>query len=158
MQFLLDSLFIFGAKYLFILSFVIAGIYFLKLSWESKKKIVAFGLASIILIYGISFIAGHLYYNPRPFVIDNFTPLIPHAPDNGFPSDHVLMVSAIAAIVCFFNRKVGLTLLGISILVAISRVNVGVHHSIDVIASVVFSFVGASMAYIFLKYVQYKKI
>lgn len=157
MQFL-DSLFIFGAKYLFILSFVIAGIYFLKLPWESKKKIAVFGVISIILIYGIAFIAGHLYDNPRPFVADHFTPLIPHDPDNGFPSDHVLMVSAIAAVVYFSNRKIGLILLGIGILVAISRVYVGVHHPIDVIASVVFSFVGASMAYISLRYVQSKKV
>ncbi|MDB5204557.1 MAG: phosphatase family protein [Candidatus Taylorbacteria bacterium] len=158
MENFLNPLFIFGAKYLFILSFIIAGVYFLKQSWESKKKIVLLGLISVIIIYAIAFIAGQLYNDPRPFVIEHFTPLIPHDPDNGFPSDHVLMVSAITAVVYFFNRKISFILLGISILVAISRVYVGVHHPIDVIASVVFSFVGASITYTFLKYVQSKKI
>lgn len=158
MQVFFNPLFIFGAKYLLILSFIIAGIYFLKQSSESKRKMVIFGIVAMILIYGIAFIAGHIYNDPRPFVVEHFSPLIPHDPDNGFPSDHVLMVSAIASVVYFFNRKVGFALLGISILVALSRVYVGVHHPIDVIASVVISFVGASIAYIFLKHVQSKKV
>jgi undecaprenyl-diphosphatase len=158
MEIFLDSLFIFGAKYLFVLSFIIAGIYFLKQPMELKKKMVIFGIVSAILIYGIAFIAGHLYNNPRPFVVEHFTPLIPHDPDNGFPSDHVLMVSALTAIIYFFNRNVGLALLGISIIVAISRVYVGVHHPIDVIASILISFAGAFIVYIFLKHAQSKKI
>ena len=154
---LLDLLFIFGAKYLLIISFIIAGVYFLKQPLESKKKMVAFGVLSIIIICSLAFVAGYLYNDPRPFVVEHFTPLVAHIPDNGFPSDHVLIVSAIAAIVYFFNRKVGLALLGISILVAISRVYVGVHHPIDVIASLVISFDGAGITYLILKHVQHKK-
>lgn len=153
----MNSLFIFGAQYLFILSFVIAGVYFLKQSREIKKKMAVFGIVSLIIIYGIALIAGNLYNNPRPFVADHFTPLIAHASDNGFPSDHVLLVSAIAAILFFFHRKIGGALLLISVLVAISRVYVGVHHPIDVIASVVFSFVGTSITYICLNYAQSNK-
>jgi undecaprenyl-diphosphatase len=158
MEIFLNSLFIFGAKYLFLLSFIIAGIYFLKQPLELKKKMVVFGVLAVIIIYSIAFLASYLYNDPRPFVVDHFTPLVAHSPDNGFPSDHVLMVSAIAAVLYFFNRKIGLALLVISILVAISRVYVGVHHPIDVISSVTFSFIGASVAYIFLKNVRSKKV
>ena len=154
-----DLLFIFGAKYLFIFSFLIAGIYFLKQSWPIKKKIIILGIISIVLIYSTALVAGHLYNDPRPFVVDHFTPLIPHAPDNGFPSDHVLMVSAIAAIILFFSRRIGVILWLITILVALSRVYVGVHHLVDVIGSMLISLVVTSIVYIILKNVSsFKKI
>jgi len=143
----MDSIFIFGAKYLFLLVFLIAGLYFLRQPRAVQKKMVIFSLVSLPLIYLLATLAGSLYYNPRPFVAGGFIPLIPHIPDNGFPSDHVLMVSAVAAIICFFSRKAGLALLFISILVGISRVYVGVHHPIDVIASMIISFAGASVGH-----------
>ena len=119
---------------------------------------VIFGLVSVIAIYAIAFLAGHLYNNPRPFVVDHFTPLIPHNPDNGFPSDHILMISAIAAIVYVFNRRFGLILWVIAVLVAISRVYVGVHHPIDVIGSMIISAVITLLVYSLNKYVYPKKV
>ena len=136
-----NLLFIFGAKYLFIFSILISGIYFLKQSWPLKKKIAIFGITSIVLMYSTALVVGHIYNNPRPFVVEHFIPLIPHTPDNGFPSDHVLLVSAIAAIILFFSRRIGALLWLITILVAISRVYVGVHHSVDVIASMIIALV-----------------
>ena len=154
---MLDLLFIFGAKYLFVLSLVIAGVYFLRQPWSMKKKMAIFGVVSLLLIYGVALTAGHLYYNPRPFVVGHFAPLIPYAADNGFPSDHVLLVSAIAAIVYFFNRRIGIVLWIITILVAISRVYVGVHHPIDVIASMLISLVSTSVVYIISKHVTFQQ-
>jgi undecaprenyl-diphosphatase len=148
---LIDTFYIFGAKYLFVLSFIIAGIYFLRQPRELKKKMLLSGLTSLIVIFCLALLAGVLYNNPRPFVIEHFTPLIPHAPDNGFPSDHTLLTSAIASVIFFYNKKVGLLLLCISIIVGLSRVYVGVHHPIDIIASIIISFVGTSLVYIFLK-------
>jgi undecaprenyl-diphosphatase len=70
-------------------------------------------------------------------VVGNFTPLIPHAPNNGFPSDHTLLVSAIAAICSFYSRRVGVILWVIALYVGISRVYVGVHHPVDIVGSAV---------------------
>jgi undecaprenyl-diphosphatase len=146
-----DLLFIFGAKYLFIFSLLISGIYFLKQPFLIKKKMIIFALVSLPMIYSLALFGGHLYNNPRPFVVGNFTPLIPHTPDNGFPSDHVLMVSAVSAILLFFNRRIALFLWVITLLVAISRVYVGVHHPIDVIGSALFSIIGSCIAYLIIK-------
>jgi undecaprenyl-diphosphatase len=152
-----NQLFIFGAQYVFIISIVVAGIYFLKQSYDQKKNMCISGIVSVIVIYVTALIAGHFYNNPRPFVAEHFIPLIAHSADNGFPSDHMLLVSALAAVVYFYNKKVGLVLLVLSILVAISRVYVGVHHSIDVIASGVISWVVvAIIRYFFMKYRRYK--
>ena len=149
-----QSLFyIFTAKYLFISSFVIGGIYFLQQPRVHQKKILLFGTVSVILIYTCAVLAGHIYNNPRPFVVGHFAPLIPHSPDNGFPSDHMLLVSAIASILTYFaNRRVIISLWFITLLIAISRVYVGVHHPVDVIASTLFSLGGTYVVWLTLTY------
>lgn len=136
---MLPFLSIIAAKYLFLLSFVIAGISFLKLSATERRRLFFFGLIALPIIFCSAIIAGHFYDNPRPFVVLQFVPLIPHAPDNGFPSDHVLLVSAIAAIFLYFDRRAAALLWGVTLLVAIGRVTVGVHHVTDVIASMLIS-------------------
>lgn len=141
----MDSLFIFGAKYLWIASALIA----LYAFYKSEIKFMFFKTGALIL--PISYIAGiiarMLYYNPRPFVVNNFTPLIEHASDNGFPSDHALLVASLAALVTIFNRKLGLVLWIIAIFVAISRVYAGVHHVLDVVGSFAISIAVALVIY-----------
>src|SRR5438105_13334312 len=101
----MDVVLVFCAKYLFVLAFIIAAIFFFKQKKEVQIKIVVFGLTCALLSYGIALIAGQLYYDPRPFVTGHFTPLIAHDTENGFPSDHVLLVSAVAAVLSVFNKR-----------------------------------------------------
>lgn len=131
-----DLFFIFGAKYLFLFSALIILIVFYVLPLEFKKRMIVFGIASCALALVISFIAREIYFNPRPFVVDGFEPLIPHKADNGFPSDHTLLVATLASIGMFFHRRASLYLWLIAIVVAISRVYVGVHNPIDILASI----------------------
>lgn len=143
----MNFLFIFGAKYLFVLSIVIAGIYFLLQSRPIQKKMVVLGLISAVLTSFVALIAGRIYINPRPFVVGHFIPLIPHSPDNGFPSDHALLVGLIAAVIYPFSRRISAILWLIAILVAGSRVYVGVHHPIDVVGSFVIAIVMTACGY-----------
>jgi len=151
MYYYLNTLFILIAKYSLFVSIIIGGIYFIKQNKQIKKQIIIFGFISMISIGVIALILGHLYYNPRPFVVGNFTPLISHSVDNGFPSDHVLLASAIASILYFFSKKTGLYLWIITILLAVSRVYVGVHHPIDVVASMTISIFSTYFIYKILK-------
>ncbi len=86
---------------------------------------------------GRSFGRIALYFDPRPFVAGHFTPLLYHIPDNGFPSDHLLLVSVIAMIGTYWNKKLGAVLWILAVIIAIARVYVGVHHVIDVVGSMV---------------------
>ena len=147
-----DLLAIFGAKYLFVFSLLSGGVYFLRISRNDQKRLLILGVISLPLIFLTALIAGHLYYDPRPFVVRHFTPLVPHDPDNGFPSDHTLLVSAVAAIISMCNRRVATILWLIAILVALSRVYVGVHHSSDVIASMIISITILALVYRGMKY------
>ncbi|NDE68214.1 phosphatase PAP2 family protein, partial [bacterium] len=135
----MNLFFIFSAKYLFLLVILIAGVYFLRQPRDVQKKIVIFSLISLPVIYLLAILAGHIYYDPRPFVVGNFTPLIPHAADNGFPSDHALLVSAVAAIIVYFHRRVGAVLWVLALIVSLARVYVGVHHLVDIIGSLIIS-------------------
>lgn len=131
----MDLFFILCAKYLFVIPFIIGGGFLFRQPKASQIKIILFGLACAVISYLIALIAGQLYFDPRPFVIGHFKPLINHDTENGFPSDHVLLVSIVAAVVTVFNRKISLLLWGFTFVIAIARVYVGVHHIIDVVGS-----------------------
>jgi undecaprenyl-diphosphatase len=146
----MNFIFIIGAKYVFIFSVLIAGLYWLKQPKSLKKEIVIYGVISIVSIYLIALLSAHFYYDPRPFVVGNFTPLIPHVPDNGFPSDHTLITSAIAAIMYIYNKKIGLLLWSVALFVGISRVYVGVHHLVDIIASMIISIIVSYILYLII--------
>lgn len=142
---------IFGAKYLFVVSLLVVGIYFFKADKALKKKIMIFSALTFPIILFAAMLASQLYENPRPFVVEQFTPLIPHTADNGFPSDHVLLVSAIAAVFSFFNRRLGVGLWYIASLVALGRVYAGVHHPIDVLGSMIISVLVTFVVYVIIK-------
>jgi undecaprenyl-diphosphatase len=133
----MDIFIIFVAKYLLFVSTAIALVYFLKQSRSRQKEILIFALIFLPLSYIVAKIVSHFYFDPRPFVVRGFTPIIPHAQDNGFPSDHTLLGAAIAFAIFRFNKKLGLLLLYLTILVGVARVLSGVHHSIDIAGSIV---------------------
>ncbi len=138
---MLDTLFIFGAEKLFLLSPLIALALFYKAGREKKIEILIFGFFSLPLTYIFAFVAKSVYYNPLPFVIRGFEPLISHAPNNGFPSDHVLLLASIASVFVFFDKKRSLLLWSVALIVGVSRVYVGVHHTVDIVASAVIAVV-----------------
>jgi undecaprenyl-diphosphatase len=131
----LDQLAVFGAKYLFLLILLLAGAWAIRQRLPRVKRVVLFGAIIFTLAYIAAKIGGALYDDPRPFVVGHFTPLVPHEPDNGFPSDHVLLCSAVAAVVTMFQWPLGIVLWVMTAIVAICRVYVGIHHATDVIGS-----------------------
>jgi undecaprenyl-diphosphatase len=80
--------------------------------------------------------------------VGNFIPLIPHAPDNGFPSDHTLFGTALAVIIFPFHKRLGTVLFILALLVGIARVYLGINHAIDILGSAVISvLIGLSLYY-----------
>jgi undecaprenyl-diphosphatase len=143
----LDTLSIVGAKYLFIVIAGIAFVYFLKQPRSKQKRILMFAALTLPVTFIVSKIGGLLYNDPRPFVVGHFIPLIPHEPDNGFPSDHVLLCASIAAVIYPSSKSLSLILWALTLLVGISRVLTGLHHSVDVIGSIMLAIVVAAIVY-----------
>lgn len=154
----MNILFIFAAKYLFVLPVLILIIFFLRKPRSAWKQMAIFAIPAGLLSLLLGFIANHLYVNPRPFVVDNFTPLIPHAADNGFPSDHTLLVATIAMIGTLWNRKMGVVLWILALIVGLARVYVGLHHLTDVLGSIVISIIAVQALYLIFKNIWHKEI
>ena len=51
------------------------------------------GALAGLLTVGVVKLAGALYAHPRPFVVFHAAPLVAHAADNAFPSDHLAACS-----------------------------------------------------------------
>lgn len=149
-----DPFFIFGAKYLYMVIVVVAGLVFLTFPFGDKKRIVILAAISLPLVYLFAKIGSHFYFDPRPFVVGHFTPLVAHSADNGFPSDHVLLTSAIAALFYPFSRKTSYWLFLLAGIVAVSRVYVGIHHTVDVLGSFAFSLVVTFLVYMVLENIR----
>ena len=82
-----------------------------------------------------------------PFVENNFVPLIAHAADNGFPSDHTLFGAAIASVIFLFDKKWGTGLFMLAFLVGVSRVLAGVHHFVDIAGSLLITIIVTVFVY-----------
>ncbi len=139
------------AKYLFLVIVFLTVGYFFMQKRTVQKKILFFALISLPLIFIIAKILSMFYYDPRPFVLYHFTPLIPHDATNGFPSDHALLSFGLSFLLFFFHQKIGACLLFLSILVGISRMYVGVHSWVDITASFFIAFVVAFGTHLILK-------
>ncbi len=145
----MDNLIIFGAKYLYLVIVIAALAYVFRQPRELRWRIIVCAVIALPLTYIAAKIAGYFYYDPRPFVVGQFTPLLPHAADNGFPSDHALFGSAIAAVIFLFHRRFGLLLFAVAFLVGVSRVFAGVHHFTDIFGSMA---IAAAATYAVYKY------
>jgi undecaprenyl-diphosphatase len=146
----MDTLIIFVARDLYIVIVITAILYFLFQPKELRWKIALCAIVALPIAYIVAKIIGNFYYDTRPFVVGQFIPLIPHDANNGFPSDHTLLSSVIAALIFFFNRKLGTLLFTLAFLVGIARVWAGVHHFVDIFGSIVIAF---TTTYIVFEYV-----
>lgn len=130
---------VFFAKYLiWILVFLSIGFFFTQKK-GGQKKLLLLAVISLPLTFIIALLAGHIYYDPRPFVSYHFTPLVAHKANNGFPSDHALLSFVVASLLFVYNKRMGIVVGVIGLLIGIARVYVGIHSPVDILGSFVIS-------------------
>ena len=147
----MDTLIVIGAKYVIFVVGLAAIVCTLLSERTVRNNIVKIAVLSFPLAFLIAFIASLLYYDTRPFVAENTRPLIPHAADNGFPSDHTLYAMVMATIIFAYNRTIGVLLVILAILVGVSRVMAGVHYPVDIVGSVAIAAVATCVGWIILR-------
>lgn len=133
---MVTTLTIFLASKLHIVIVVVALFVFITATHDKKRMLFIYGVFGLPLAYILGKIAGLLYFTPRPFAELGIAPLVPHIADNGFPSEHTLYAMTIALVVYFANKKVGVMLILLALLVGVGRVLAEVHRPIDVLGSV----------------------
>ena len=143
---MMHSILLFLAKYLLFVLTLVAFAYWLTLPRPAKIRMVVFGAITGLVTLVLVKTGAALYYDPRPFVSHHVTPLYPHAPDNGFPSDHTFAAAVGALTVFSASRKLGLALLAGAVAIGAARVIGHIHSPIDIIGSLVFATTGYAVA------------
>ena len=144
----MNSFIIFSAQYLVYIVALAALIYWLTLSRRNKLTVVVYGLITGVIAFILAKIGSALYNNPRPFMTEHVTALFSHAPGNGFPSDHTLLTASLALALFAVSKKWGIVFMILAVIIGGARVLAHVHHSIDIIGSIVFAAIGYGFAVI----------
>ena len=155
---MMDTIIKITAQYFVVIPFIIVLVVFFRLKSKNERlyfilKLVIAGLAAILLAR----VSSILWYDPRPFIMDHFTPLLAHANDNGFPSDHTLLASLIGWVTLTYSRKYGIITLIIALLIGTARVLAGVHHPIDILGSFIISGLTTLIVIYVIKVIRIKK-
>ncbi|WP_370942930.1 phosphatase PAP2 family protein [Amycolatopsis sp. cg5] len=113
---------------------------------EDKAAAVWVPLAAV-LAFGVSSLVKPLVQESRPCQsLLGVVPLTPCEPvgDYSFPSNHAVIVAAVAVALFFVDRRLGWIATILALLLAFSRVYVGAHYPHDVFAGL---FVGALVGF-----------
>ena len=125
---LLDGAMRFAAVYLIVAAALVAIPLWLRN--DGLRTLVAAALGALLAV-ALTAAIGTLWDRPRPFVAEHFTPLISHAADASFPSDHLAALGAVTICVWFTSRRLGFIVGLIALVVAFARVYVGVTDACD---------------------------
>ena len=143
---ILDHSMEFAAQYVVYLIVAIAvASWFLRAGTGQNRRIAVYTAAAATAIALVAVvIIQHAYTHPRPFVDRNdVVLLIDHSRDSSFPSEHATAAFAIAAGIGLYRHRIGIALLGLAALAAISRVYDGVHYPADVAGGAAIGIVSA---------------
>lgn len=92
---------------------------------------------AVIAAQGVNMALGLLWFEPRPFMVSVGHTLVAHVADNGFPSDHATLVWTLGAGLAVTGAapRWGTAVCLYGAAVAWSRIWLGVHFPIDMLAS-----------------------
>jgi undecaprenyl-diphosphatase len=112
----------------------------------ARLDLLHIGLA-VAMALAIAQIVGHVWPQPRPFALHVGVQYLAHDADPGLPSDHVTVFWS-AALAALASRKFApwaFPMLTLGLLVGWSRVYLGVHFPLDILAALPVAVAGAVM-------------
>jgi undecaprenyl-diphosphatase len=100
---------------------------------DGTKKIMFAAVLSGSLALLFAQAIGYIWPHPRPFMVGLGTNFLSHVADSSFPSDHVTLMTAVAFSLIYssLTRTFGIVLMLIGVIVAWSRIYLGVHFPFD---------------------------
>ncbi|SFC72434.1 phosphatase PAP2 family protein [Massilia yuzhufengensis] len=116
-----------------------------------EREVALRALVAAVCALSLNGLIGHFWYSPRPFLLDVGHTFLLHDPDSSFPSDHATSMFSVALVLAFSHvraaRRIGLVLLPLALVVAWSRVFLGVHWPKDMAGALAMSAAMALLAY-----------
>ena len=128
---------IFAAKFIIVaIPLYLAGLW---ISGGRRNRLTAIAL---VLAFGIALVLstliGMVVFRPRPFMIGLGHALVQHRPNSSFPSNHGLAFAVWAAVLFMLRRRaVAWLAVALGVLVAWSRIYVGIHYPLDMIGAAI---------------------
>jgi undecaprenyl-diphosphatase len=108
--------------------------------------------AGALLALGVNQVLARTFAEPRPYaVLPHSLVLVSRSTDPSFPSDHAVMAGAVAAGIMVANRRLGIATAGLALLMAATRVYVGAHFPLDVVAGLVVGALVAVLSYVLVR-------
>ncbi|WP_260430595.1 phosphatase PAP2 family protein [Nocardioides sp. LS1] len=108
--------------------------------WAPVGTLVAVGLNQPLV--------GH-FHEARPYTLfPHALLLVSRSQDFAFPSDHAVMAGAVAAGVLLAHRRLGTLTAVAAVLMAFTRVYVGVHLPLDVVVGLLFGAAVTTLGYL----------
>ncbi len=101
------------------------------------KRVLLEGAAVVAFGLLVNQLITVFYFHPRPYMMELCNPLIPHAPETSFPSDHATLLFGAAFALLFRSgwKSKGALLLVIAVIGAWGRVYTGIHFPFDMLGS-----------------------
>jgi undecaprenyl-diphosphatase len=134
----MDDVIVAAAEYLVYAMVVGYAIVWVAENRRGKVHLALSAVIGLLAVLALIKIASVSFYDTRPLVAiagggDGVTSLIPHAPDNGFPSDHSAAAGLMATLVLLRRHWIaGIWFALAAAAVAWGRVAAGLHHLLDV--------------------------
>ena len=154
---LFDALIIFGAEYLiWVLAAALIAILFYGLLARRTKVAGSLALVFVAaaIAWGVAQVIKYFYASPRPFlVLPDVNVLFLHGDNDSFPSGHATFVFALATALYFYHRQLAYLYFVGAVLIGLSRIIVGIHWPVDILAGYVLG--GATSVMIYYLYKRF---
>ncbi len=121
---------------------LILGLIIVLISWQKRLLSgvqVTFVLAMTLFSWVLGYLIKIFFYFPRPYVMSGQISLAGDLLDGSFPSNHAIFSLTLAFAAYIFNRKLGLLLFLLALLVSYSRIIAHVHSPADVAGAALLS-------------------
>ena len=104
--------------------------------WRITKELAVIGITLCITVV-LAEVLKKFIGEPRPFVtLPNVKLLVAENPYLSFPSLHAALYSTLAVCVFHYRKKFGIFLMISALVIAMSRLVVGVHFPVDILAGI----------------------
>ena len=113
-----------------------------------RQLVIKIAIALAVSLF-VSWTMGHLFPHDRPFVENIGYNFLHHAADDSFPSDHGTVIFTFAlAFLCWHRLWSGSLLMVLAVVIAWSRVYLGVHWPLDMLGGLLAGMIGCLSAQI----------
>lgn len=141
----LDALMIFGARFMIYLTFVLTFLLAFKGGIKEKKAMILIMLSIPVLLLFIK-VVHLIFYEPRPFMSYNFSPLVDPVGDASFPSVHASLMAVLTFTYFYFKSKWAPLFFLLMLWVSIARIYVGVHYPLDIVGGILVGIISLMIA------------